>query len=192
MTIVNIDLAAPEGVLELGAPGAVTLNEQTSEEISAGWATAPAVTLNEQAAPDEAVGLTAPPAVTVDELLPLEHRLVVDQTGGVTIDWEIAGDVVAATSAPVAVTLEVGGTPGPPGPPGPKGDQGEPGVGGSYVHAQAVAAAVWVVVHDVPYQPAVTVVDSAGSEQLADIAYIDATTIHISHAWPVAGYAYLS
>jgi hypothetical protein len=99
-----------------------------------------------------------------------------------------------ATTTP-GIVLEVGpdvGPMGPAGPPGIQGPPGPPGVGSSFVWNQASPDVLWIIPHTVPYRPAVTIVDSAGTELFADVSYISDTLIHITHEWPTAGYAYLT
>lgn len=94
------------------------------------------------------------------------------------------------------VTLEVIGEVGPRGPVGPMGPvgpQGPQGSGvGSFVHNQVIPATIWTVVHDLVYPPAVTVIDSAGTVLLANVTFVDATTITVEHGFPTAGSVYLS
>lgn len=94
------------------------------------------------------------------------------------------------------VTLEVVGEVGPRGPAGPVGPVGPMGPQGSgvgsFVFNQLTPATVWTVVHDLVYPPAVTVIDSAGTELWADVTFVDANTIVVEHGWPTAGTVYLS
>lgn len=104
------------------------------------------------------------------------------------------------------VTLEVTGRigprglPGEPGPAGPAGPAGDPGPmgppgpagisSGFFKYDQPIASAQWVFTHDLPYPPAITVIDSAGSQLFGDVKYIDDQNIQITFGFPVAGYAY--
>ena len=102
------------------------------------------------------------------------------------------------------ITLEVVGEVGPrgpqgppgadstvPGPPGPPGPEGPPGTSsGFYRHSQASASVQWTFTHDLQYPPAITVVDSAGTEIFGDVTYIDDFNIQIDFGYPTAGFAY--
>jgi hypothetical protein len=83
------------------------------------------------------------------------------------------------------------GVVGPEGPVGPAGPEGPAGTSsGFYRHSQASPAIQWVFTHDLNYPPAITVVDSAGSEFFGDVTYIDDFNIQIDFAYPIAGFAY--
>jgi len=56
-------------------------------------------------------------------------------------------------------TLVVVSAPGPQGPPGPGGASGA-----SFIHNQSNPSATWTMPHGLPYPPAVTVVESDGTE----------------------------
>jgi hypothetical protein len=57
---------------------------------------------------------------------------------------------------------------------------------------QFTPLAVWTVPHNRGGYPNVTVTDHLRSKLLADVSYIDANTVQITHATPLAGYAFLS
>lgn len=85
------------------------------------------------------------------------------------------------------------GPEGPEGPVGPTGPQGPAGTGSaSYVHTQNSAASVWTIVHNLDFQPNVTVVDSAGSEVEGDIEYVSGSTVQVTFSAAFGGVAYLS
>lgn len=97
------------------------------------------------------------------------------------------------------VTIAGQGLQGPPGPAGADGVDGQDGAnglpgadGGSYTHDQATASATWTVVHNLGYYPNVAVVDSAGSEVIGEISYLDVNTVEITFANAFGGKAYLS
>lgn len=93
-----------------------------------------------------------------------------------------------------------------------KGKQGEPGVvdpvavgnmvadyleenpAGLYVqtHIQSEPAAVWVITHSLPFQPAVSVIDSAGTRIETEIVYDSPTQIRSIASAGFSGTAYLS
>lgn len=116
--------------------------------------------------------------VALDEIL----------ASAISLDAHPGAVSTVSTGTPAVITLEIG-QPGPQGPPGPPGPPGEPS---AYTHSQTVADASWTIHHDLPYRPNVTVVDSAGTVLIADVRYLDDTTITVNHSWPTAGYAYLS
>lgn len=80
-------------------------------------------------------------------------------------------------------TWPVENLPGPP----------TPGIGGSYVHTQAVAAAVWTITHTLGFIPGgVQIVDSTGHEIEGEVTYPAPNIVRIEFSEPVAGVAYLS
>lgn len=72
-----------------------------------------------------------------------------------------------------------------PGPQGPAGEQGEPGIDAHYTHAQGVAATVWNVAHNLGKYPAVSVIDSGGSEVIGSVDHdsVNALTLTFSAAF---------
>lgn len=79
---------------------------------------------------------------------------------------------------------------------GEKGDPGEPGSGGGagsfYEHDQAVSSAQWNITHGLGYEPAVTVVDSAGTVVEGDIEYLDNDSLILRFSVAFTGRAYMS
>lgn len=93
-----------------------------------------------------------------------------------------------------------------------KGEKGDPGVVdpdlingmvntylqenpvGLYVetHVQTTPAAVWVITHSLPFQPAVSVIDSAGTRIETEILYDSPTQIRSIASAGFSGTAYLS
>lgn len=133
--------------------------------------------------------------IDTTDTAPVELDLV--DAEAVTIEY-VDGEVVLEVVGEVGprgsqgIQGEIGDV-GPIGPIGPIGPEGPPGTSsGFYRHNQAVAAIQWTVLHDLQYPPAVTVVDSAGTELFPDITYIDDFHIQIDHSYPVAGFAYCS
>jgi len=74
------------------------------------------------------------------------------------------------------------------------GIQGVPGVSGDkhYKHQQGVSALVWSVAHNLIKFPAITIVDSAGTEVIGDINYIDLNNVEITFSAPFSGLAYFN
>lgn len=82
---------------------------------------------------------------------------------------------------------------GPTGPAGPPGPQGPPGSAAStFVHNQSTPEASWVISHDLPYLPNITIVDSAGSQIEGDVVYTSGTTVTVTLSAATAGKAFLS
>lgn len=76
-----------------------------------------------------------------------------------------------------------------------KGDPGIPGVDAApfkYVHTQMVASAVWTVTHGLNGFPNVTAIDSANSEIVGDLLYIDNNTLRLTFSSGTTGKAYVS
>jgi microcystin-dependent protein len=78
------------------------------------------------------------------------------------------------------------------GPTGPQGPQGIPGPVVTYVHTQTPLAALWTVTHNLNRYPSVTVVDSGGSELLADLDYVSANEVTLGFGAATSGKAYLN
>lgn len=97
------------------------------------------------------------------------------------------------------------GVPGPEGPQGPqgssgptgakgdKGDQGEKGdSGGFYTHIQGIPASSWTIDHNLGYNPAVTVVDSAGTVVEGSYEFPNVNRVIATFSSGFSGNAYLS
>lgn len=97
--------------------------------------------------------------------------------------------------APEAIEVDVTG---PQGIQGAKGDRGDPGpagpagAGAAYVHYQNIASATWSITHNLGFFPAVTAIDSGGSNVEGDIAYPDANNVTVTFSAACGGVAYLS
>lgn len=57
---------------------------------------------------------------------------------------------------------------------------------------QDIPSATWTITHTLPFRPNVAIVDSAGTEVIGDVAYLNDTTIRVSFGSAFGGYAYLS
>jgi len=64
--------------------------------------------------------------------------------------------------------------------------------GATYVHNQLSPEAIWHVSHGLGKYPAVNVVDSAGTEFIPKIQYIDQNNVDIISAYSVSGKAYFN
>lgn len=62
----------------------------------------------------------------------------------------------------------------------------------SYTHRQATPATTWTVIHNLGFRPNVAIVDSAGTEVIGDVDYLDDNTVQLHFSVPFAGEAYLS
>ena len=80
---------------------------------------------------------------------------------------------------------------GPVGPEGPKGDKGDTAAA-SYVHEQSIPATTWYINHALDFFPAVTIVDSGGSDVVGSISYVDRDNLVITFSTAFGGKAYLS
>ena len=66
------------------------------------------------------------------------------------------------------------------------------GADAHYVHTQVALSAVWTVVHNLGKFPSVSVVDSGGTELLANVVYIDANNLTLTFGAPTSGKAYMN
>jgi hypothetical protein len=104
-------------------------------------------------------------------------------------------EVVPTQPAQIDISDHYVPVPGPQGERGPQGPQGAPGNAVeaiSYVHAQDAATDMWVIDHPLPFVPAVTVVDSAGTQVHGDVRYDSPGRVVITFSSAFAGTAYLS
>lgn len=63
----------------------------------------------------------------------------------------------------------------------------------SYRHVQTTADTTWIISHDLPFRPNVSVVDSSGSEIWpGNVQHISATSVQLTFSAAVGGEAYLS
>lgn len=62
----------------------------------------------------------------------------------------------------------------------------------SYTHVQTSAAATWTVTHNLGYRPNVTVVDTADTQIIPGMTYLDVNTVELSFTGATAGKAYCS
>jgi hypothetical protein len=134
-----------------------------------------------------------------------EILLDLTETESVVLDLDEAEEVSLNFTEEI-ITLEVVGEVGPRGAQGIQGEQGIQGIQGEigpvgpegppgtssgfFRYHQAAPALQWLFTHTLPYPPAVTTVDSAGSALYGDLLYVDDSTIQIDFSVPTAGYAY--
>lgn len=101
--------------------------------------------------------------------------------------------VVTITQSDNSVTIVDSGIQGATGATGATGPTGPQGAsGGQYTHTQYSASATWTVVHNLAYNPNITVLDTAGTVMEGSYAYPDINTAIITFSASFAGYAYLS
>ncbi|PRH79393.1 hypothetical protein C6N75_09935 [Streptomyces solincola] len=87
-----------------------------------------------------------------------------------------------------ALTLSQGGQQGPPGPPGVPGAPG----GFVYEHTQSVAAATWVINHNIGRRVHVSVFDSSGRQVETDVEHGTTNQTSVIFATPTTGSAVIS
>lgn len=84
------------------------------------------------------------------------------------------------------------GATGPIGETGPQGPQGEPSGPVSYSYTQYAASNIWVITHNLGYNPNVTVSDSAGTIIEGAIEYQNSNRLVLTFSASFSGSAYLS
>ena len=100
---------------------------------------------------------------------------------------------VISVSRGVDVTVGTAGQRGEPGKEGQPGPPGPPGPGaGFFTHAQGTPEEVWVIEHNLGYNPNVTVVNSAGDEVIGDVKYNSGDVVTLTFSGGFSGTAYLS
>jgi len=105
----------------------------------------------------------------------------------ITVD--VQPNVVEVDVTETVVTVEPAYA-GPQGPPGPQGPAGAPG-GARYTHTQAVAAATWIINHNLGYHPLIEVFDTDGNLVEAAVTQGSLNTVTVEHSTPIAGRAEL-
>lgn len=91
------------------------------------------------------------------------------------------------------------GETGPAGPTGPTGATGATGAkgdkgdsGGFYSHTQGIPSSTWTINHNLGYNPAITVVDSAGTVVEGSYEFVNVNTLIATFTSGFSGNAYLS
>ena len=69
---------------------------------------------------------------------------------------------------------------------------GNGAAGATYIHKQTMAASIWDINHNLDKYPAVSVVDSAGTQVYGDVQYIDSNHLLIIFTSEFGGKAYLN
>lgn len=62
----------------------------------------------------------------------------------------------------------------------------------TYVHTQRQPSAEWVVSHGLGKMPSVTVVDSAGTQVIGDVLYLDSNRVKLTFSGAFAGKAFFN
>lgn len=83
-----------------------------------------------------------------------------------------------------------GGEVGPPGPPGVQGPPGS--AAATFTFVQGTPSNTWVITHNLPYPPNVTLIDTSDTQIEGSVMYSSATTITVTLSAATAGKAYLS
>lgn len=90
------------------------------------------------------------------------------------------------------VVVSASGPQGPMGPPGQRGLPGAPG-GSRVEHVQSSPSSIWVVNHDLGYEPHTTVIIAGEDVSLgADVFHSDPNNLTIVFSEPLTGKAVLS
>lgn len=74
---------------------------------------------------------------------------------------------------------------------GPKGDPGS-GSGSTFEYSQSTPSGTWEITHNLNRYPSVTVVDSAGTQVVGDVTYIDRNNLKVVFSAEFSGTAYLN
>lgn len=61
-----------------------------------------------------------------------------------------------------------------------------------YFYEQAQPSDSWLIEHNLGKYPSVSIVDTANTEVVGDVEYIDTNSLRVTFANPFAGYAYLN
>lgn len=163
--------------------------------------TEPEMAINVDEVSDTDLVVDSPPDVIM--ILPPDELNVMIENKEVAIDVDNQLPVIDLTinSAPDVIVLPTSGRPGPPGPEGAPGSPGTPGAPGpagppgtqtTYTFTQVAAANVWDIIHNLSRYPAITVIDSGGSEILPHIVYISDNEVQLHFANATSGKAYLN
>lgn len=99
-----------------------------------------------------------------------------------TIQQPAAFQLTVLTPPETVTVLQVG-----QGPSGPKGD-----IGPIYEHQQFVAAANWVVNHNLGYRPNITILSVGGVQMLAEVNHTNLNQVLVYFDEPMTGLAICS
>jgi len=88
------------------------------------------------------------------------------------------------TTWDVVVTTQIVGPTGPQGPQGPSGQ--------SFTYTPQDARTIWIINHNLGFNPNITILDSVGNECYGQILYNDNNSLTLTFSEAVYGTAYLS
>ena len=98
---------------------------------------------------------------------------------------------VTNSGSPGAAVLNFTLSAGPIGPQGLTGARGDTAAA-SFVYEQVTPATTWYINHNLNFFPAVTVVDSGGSDVVGSISYVNRDNLVVTFSVAFGGKAYLS
>jgi hypothetical protein len=90
----------------------------------------------------------------------------------------------------VIVGAGQGGAQGPIGPAGPAGTKGDSG--GFFTYTQNTPASTWNITHNLGYNPAVSIIDSSGSQVEGSVTWVSNNSLSVTFSAAFSGVAYLS
>jgi hypothetical protein len=110
---------------------------------------------------------------------------------------EITDQTIYVPPSPEITNIGSEGPQGIQGVQGLTGAQGIQGLSGAerpiaYTHDQGVSASTWTIVHNLNFNPNITIIDSAGSVVEGEIEYLDTNSIRLTFSYAFSGNAYLS
>ena len=108
---------------------------------------------------------------------PVTNKIYAEETGTVKIDYKVGkiGSAASSSSSAGASTPDSSGG----------GDK-------HYIHSQETATDMWEVVHNLGKFPAVSVVDSAGTEVEGDVEHLDTNRVRLCFSAAFSGKAYFN
>lgn len=136
--------------------------------------------------------------ISVEDALQFQNLVVETKVATVTVEEVVDPEFIIEATPDVIILA--GGNVGPPGPIGETGPastipgpQGPPGPGATtYIHNQVTLAATWVITHNLGWFPAVSVVDTGGSEIQPNVIYNSDDQITLQFGAATSGKAYLN
>ena len=69
---------------------------------------------------------------------------------------------------------------------------GDDATAATYIHEQETPASVWTIQHNLGRYPSVTVVDTAGTEMVGDVQYVNENSVILTFRGTFSGTAYLN
>lgn len=126
--------------------------------------------------------------------MPDEVSIETSDNTVVEIEGEDSGIVIENTSPIEVIELSEQGPPGRAGDTGPQGPQGTPGSGGDlyFTYEQLTPSAQWDIQHNLNKRPSVSIVDSANTEVVGEIIYLDNNNVRLIFAAAFSGKVYFN